>query len=177
MYRLSSTVGTSLPGLTRQSMMTRGEFSVCFRNSGPALRAPKTRVNALMARPEMTRVTIRNLNCGYPRPPNRAYLAHASLNRGLRRSRRSRRSGVGVPTTRTRWSAGRRRAFAQKGPRAPGPPSPRYTWVPESWRETPASQAGEGSLASSLAPPGALHPLVFEGKGNRDTGTPAARMP
>jgi hypothetical protein len=41
----------------------------------------------------------------------------------------------------------------RKRARAPRDPHPlKTTWVPESWRATPASQAGEGSFAGSLAP-------------------------
>ncbi len=55
-----------------------------------------------------------------------------------------------------------------EGPRAPGPPPPSSTWVPEARRVTPADRkAGEGSLASSLAPPGAPSPHV---EGRRKMG-------
>ena len=47
---------------------------------------------------------------------------------------------------------------SSQGPARPGTPTPLKTWVSESWRGTPASPAGEGSLASSLAPPGAPSP-------------------
>jgi hypothetical protein len=98
------------------------------------------------------------------------YVFSALLNRGRRRSRRSKAEQGAAPTTSPQWSAGRRRA-PRKSPRAPGPPSPRYTWVPESWRETPASQAGEGSLASSWRLP-ALHSLE---RGRRKTMSPRRR--
>ena len=46
-----------------------------------------------------------------------------------------------------------------KGPARPGTPTPSGTWVPESWRVTPADRkAGERSLASSWRFP-ALQPL------------------
>ena len=60
-----------------------------------------------------------------------------------------------------------------EGPRAPGPPPPSMHRVPDSWRETPASQAGEGSLASSLAPPGAPSPRKRE----KENGIRATRPP
>ena len=56
----------------------------------------------------------------------------------------------------------------RKRARAPRDPHPLGKLrVPESWRETPASQAGEGSLASSLAPPGAPSPRE---RGERKSG-------
>src|SRR5581483_1957171 len=55
------------------------------------------------------------------------------VDRGVRRRSKVRRSTYRSP----RWSAGRRRALAPEGPRAPGPPPPHFTWVPESWRVTP----------------------------------------
>ena len=71
-----------------------------------------------------------------------------------------------------RWSAGRRRAFAQKA-RAPRDPHPLKAYGSRnSWCVTPADRkAGEGSLAGSLAPPGAPSPRV-RGDGKRETGNP-----
>jgi hypothetical protein len=74
------------------------------------------------------------------------------VDRGVRRRSRVRR-----PTMSPRWSAGRRRA-PRKGPRATGPPPPQDLGSRKLGVLTPVSQAGEGSLASSLAPPGAPSP-------------------
>ena len=67
-----------------------------------------------------------------------------------------------------RWSAGRRRALTLRA-HAPRDPHPLKTrWVSEARRVRPADRkAGQGSLASSLAPPGAPSPR-FEGR--RKTG-------
>src|SRR4029078_10594113 len=87
----------------------------------------------------------------YPRPQNLAYNEYALLNRGRRRSRRSKAEQGGCADN--AHSMERREAQGpSQEPARPGTPTPLKTWVPESWRETPASLAGEGSLASSLAP-------------------------
>jgi hypothetical protein len=88
-----------------------------------------------------------------------------AVDRGVRR-----RSRVRCPTTTSRWSAGRRRA-PRKSPRAPGPPPPSRLGSRNLGAMTPASPAGEGSCASSLAPPGAPSPRQ-RGDGKRDTGRP-----
>src|SRR4029078_4259448 len=92
----------------------------------------------------------------YPRPPGCPYhlpalLIEGVVDRGVRR-----RSGVRPPTTRAALER-REAQGSSQGPARHGTPTPLKTWVPEAWRDTPASQAGEGSLASSLEPPGAPH--------------------
>ena len=59
----------------------------------------------------------------------------------------------------SRWSAGRRRARRAGGPARPGTPTPLLNWVPETRRaDGPIARPAQGSLASSLAPPGAPSP-------------------
>src|SRR6187200_2946305 len=72
----------------------------------------------------------------------------------------------------SRWSAGRRRALTLRG-RAPRDPHPPLSLGSRKLGVmTPADRkAGEGSLASSLAPPGAPSPRE-RGEGNRDAGHP-----
>src|SRR6185436_17103027 len=107
-------------------------------------------------------IPARNTSLTMPAPRS----IEGAVDRGVRR-----RSKAGAPTMRTRWSAGGAGLLARA--RRPGTPTPLKTWVPESWRDTPASQAGEGSLASSLAPPGAPSPRE-RGDGN---GIRAPRPP
>ena len=66
----------------------------------------------------------------------------------------------------SRWSAGRRRARRARGPAHPGTPTPSLKLGSRNLGAfTPADRkAGEGSFASSLAPPGAPSPRGENGK-------------
>src|SRR5687768_6347233 len=58
--------------------------------------------------------------------------------------------------------------------RAPGPPSPRKTWVPESWREGgPRHWVRQRGLAPDPWRLPALHPLMGERKKGNDGAGPS----
>ena len=105
----------------------------------------------------------------YPRSKNLAYNRAALFNRGRRRSRRSKAEQGAAPDN----VAAMERREAQgssQGPARPGTPTPSRLGSRNLGAMTPASQAGEGSLASSLAPPGAPSPRSEgDGKGKRRT--------
>src|SRR5690242_16260125 len=114
-------------------------------------------LNRALSRPEQT----------YPRPPNRPYLSRALLNRGRRRSRRSKAEQGAAILILVAALERREAPGSSQGPARPGTPTPSTLGSRKLGAFTPADRkAGEGSLASSLAPPGAPTPR----KGERKAG-------
>jgi hypothetical protein len=106
----------------------------------------------------------------YPRSEIRTYHPRRLAHRGRRLKRRRMTERGAVPDNGIALERREAQGPRAEGPRAPGPPPP-PTGVPESRCVTPADRkAGEGSLASSLAPPGAPSP-----RGETEKGKDACR--
>ena len=111
-----------------------------------------------------------------PGPPNRPYLSCALFNRGRRRSRRSKAEQGAAPDNVAAMERREAQGSSQE-PARPGTPTPSRLGSRKLGAMTPADRkAGEGSLASSLAPPGAPSPRE-RGKEIGIRATPAARKP
>src|SRR5581483_1308767 len=97
------------------------------------------------------KVAFSSANRTYAHLKKPQYNAHASFVRGRRLKRRSMAERGATANNAVAMERREAQGSLVEGPRASGPPPPRSTWVPESWREMRADRkARKGSLASSL---------------------------